>query len=74
MPKKGRDVRVSRLAAQVYINPGWSEMTATHKNVNEDIRDEGDERRNTHARRIHERPGSAARAGLDNVPLKGGRQ
>lgn len=39
---KVSDTRVSQLAAQVYINSGWSEMTATHKNVNEDVRDEGD--------------------------------
>lgn len=38
----------SRLAVQVYINSGWSEMTTTHKNVNEDIRDQGDVRKNTH--------------------------
>lgn len=44
----------SRLAAQVYINSGWSEMTATHKNVNEDIRDV---RENTHTQRIPKRPG-----------------
>lgn len=44
-------------------------MTTTHKNVNEDIRDV---RRNTHAEDPEE--AQAVRNGLDNVPLKGGRQ
>lgn len=47
-------------------------MTLTHKNVNEDIRDEGDERKNTHTQNPEE--AGAVRTGLDNVPLKGGRQ
>lgn len=62
-------------ATQVYVNSGWSEMTATHKNVNEDIRDKEDERRNTRTDTewILKRPGFV-RAGLDNVPLRGVRQ
>lgn len=62
----------SQLAKQVYINSGWSIMTPTHKNVNEDIRNEGDERKNMHTEDPEE--ASSVRTGLDNVPLKGGRQ
>lgn len=68
-PEKGQDMERSRLAEQVYIDSGWSQMTATHKNVNEDIRDV---RKNTHTEDPEEV--WAVRTGLDNVPLKGGRQ
>ncbi len=51
-------------------------MTATHKNVNEDFWNDGDVRRNTHTHTHTEDPeeASTVRTGLDNVPLKGGRQ
>lgn len=45
-------------------------MTAAHKNVNEDIWDEGDVR--THTEEPEEE--QKARTGLDNVSLTGGRQ
>ena len=52
----------SRLAAQVYINPGWSDMTATRRNVKEDI---WAVRGNTH--RDDPEEAWAVRTGLDNV-------
>lgn len=48
-------------------------MTATHKNVNEDIRDEGDVEEE-YTLRHTAGPEKAVRTGLDNVPLKGSRQ
>lgn len=51
--------------AQVYVNSGGLEITATHKNVNEDIRDEGDVRGNTHT---HTHRGSRGGPGCENRP------
>lgn len=42
-----RPHRGPQLAVHVYMNSGWSAMTAAHKNVSEEIRDEGDVRRDT---------------------------
>lgn len=69
-PARGRLRHKSpQLAVQVYIKSGWSSMTATHKNVNEDIRV-----RHTHTQTHPEGLEKTVRTGLDNVPLKGRRQ
>lgn len=68
-PQKRSGYERSRPATQVYINSGWSEMTPTHKNVNEDIREKHECAHTQNPAEVW-----AVRTGLDNVPLKGGRQ
>lgn len=68
-PEEGWDPS-SQPAVQVYIKSGWSSVTATHKNVNGEIWDEGDTQEE-HAHTQPEGLKKTVRTGLDNVPLKG---
>lgn len=55
-PEGGQGYERSWLERQVYINPGWSKMTTTQKNVNEDTWERGKERVSTHTHGVQKSP------------------